>query len=84
MTGIPTAFGKDKCKEWKIDGRCYFDKNGSWYVIPQSFPAALCDPNGYVYFKTENDLKNCTSVVMGVRLHVKGGISKLPFYRKMP
>jgi hypothetical protein len=59
MTGIPTGFGRDLGKEWKIDARCYFHKFGRWYVVPHSFPAALCDPSGFAYFKSEKDLLDC-------------------------
>lgn len=83
MTGKPTAFGRDLCEEWKVDARGYFDKNGKWYDVPLSFPAALCDPKGYALFENEEELKMCSAVKLGVRLHVKGGISKLPFYKQM-
>jgi hypothetical protein len=83
MTGIPTGFGRDLCLEWKVNARGYYHKFGRWYQVPMSFPAALCDPNGYAYFQTEEDLRSCASISIGVRLHVKGSISKLPFYKKM-
>jgi hypothetical protein len=52
-------------------------------MVPMSFPAALCDPKGYLLFRTENDLKTCGAASLGVRLHIDGGISKLPGYKQM-
>ena len=83
MSGVPTAYGRDLRKEWKLDARCYFHKFGRWYQVPLSFPAALCDPKGYALFSTEDDLKNCSGIKIGVRVHVKGSICELPFYKKM-
>jgi hypothetical protein len=82
-TSGKAAFGRDLRREWKLDARCYFHIKGRGYNIPLSFPAALCDPKGYVFFKTEEDLKNCSAITLGARLSVKGGISRLPFYKRM-
>lgn len=83
MTGIPSGFGRDLCKEWGVSARGYFDKNGSWYMWPGSYPAAFCDPNGYVLFSSEDELKKCAAIRRGIRVHVSGGISSLPNYKKM-
>jgi hypothetical protein len=83
MAGLKSNSGRKLCKQWGVNSRGYFDKNGSWYHIPISFPAALCDPKGYVNFPTEAEFKNCSELQIGIDLHVPGGISALNGYKKM-
>ena len=83
MAGVPSAFGRDLVKEWNLNARGYFDKAGSWYHIPASYPAAYCDLDGYVLFKSDTELQSCPQIKIGVDVHVEGGISSLPSYKKM-
>ena len=60
-----------------------YRENGVWYHPLEKFPGALFDANGYVCFKTALEYANCASVKKGPdpnTIHVKGGISSLPFY----
>lgn len=82
MGGIKSNFGRTLCREWGIQARGYFDKNGKWYTPPISFPVALCDPKGYILFKTQKDLLDCGDVSVGQTIHIICGISKLPGYVK--
>ena len=83
MTGTPTNYGRELGKKWNIDARCYFSKSGEWYAPPLSFPLALCDPKGYVYFQNEADLKASPGVQVSARINIPDGISKLPGYKLM-
>jgi hypothetical protein len=47
------------------------------------FPAALCDPNGYVLFKTKEEYENSSFLDIGNRVNARNGIWKIPNYLKM-
>jgi hypothetical protein len=84
MSGLRSDSGKRLCQRWGVPAQGYFDKNGKWYHVPQSFPAALCDPRGYILFRAEKDLAGCAGLAVGKTIHVPSGISKLQGYRRMP
>ncbi len=66
---------------WKIGARqARFRKTGDFYMPLDEFPGALCDPNGYVLFRTEAEYQNCPSLRIGIRLTVPNGISSIPSY----
>jgi hypothetical protein len=89
-SGLPIT-GRDLCREWKVNARCYYHENGTIYDFPLSFPAALCDLSGYAYFETEKDLRTCAGVRVYRRgklsrsecIDVKGTVSGLPSYKRM-
>jgi hypothetical protein len=84
MASLRTGSGRELCKKWKVDARGYYHKDGTWYEVPLSFPAALWDPNGYAYFKTEADLANCNGVTIGAKVNMRHGISSLLSYKRVP
>lgn len=61
-----------------------YHKDGHFYEKLSEFPAALCDPDGYVIFKTEEEYLKNTNLNRGQKLNVLGGISNLPKYTLFP
>lgn len=60
-----------------------YRENGVWYHPLDQFPGVLFDAKGYAFFKTASEYAACDSVKKGPdpnHIHVKGGISSLPFY----
>jgi hypothetical protein len=49
----------------------------------ERFPGAYFDPHGYVLFRTEHEYVSSLYLSIGERVNVKGGISRIPDYRKM-
>jgi hypothetical protein len=88
MSGLKSDFGSRLANEWKIPAsHVLYDKNGKFYMPLERFPGALCDHNGYVLFPSERDYQQCPDVQIGsglnIRVHIRGGISSLPGYRRM-
>jgi hypothetical protein len=60
-----------------------YRENGVWYHSLNEFPGALFDARGYVLFDSAAEYEACDQVKKGPdpnHIHVKGGISSLPFY----
>jgi len=52
--------GKILKAKWDIDAdHVLYREDGKWYHNLNSFPGALCDKNGYVIFKTEDEYRSC-------------------------
>lgn len=80
----PLARGDELILRWGINARqARFHRDGTFYERPTRFPAALCDPNGYVVFETEQEYRNCQHLILGRKLNVHGGISSIPGYQKV-
>ena len=58
----------------------YFSKNGIPYARPDSFPAILFDPDGYVIVNDESSMRNNPYINVGKRVSIPGGISSIPGY----
>ncbi len=80
------ANGKQAIKRWNLPVKqARFHQDGKFYNTLQNFPAALCDPKGYIIFETEEAYKNCNYLKIGAeKINVKGGkevtISNIPGY----
>jgi hypothetical protein len=74
--------GADLIRLWKIDAQqARYNDKGKFYRVLTRFPAALCDPNGFVRF-TQRQYETCDRLEIGVRLNVKGaGITKVDGYK---
>ncbi len=72
------------CAEWGVQvEQPLFGKRGEWYGRLTRFPAALVDPNGYLYLESPESL-NIPGIKIGKQINVqKGGISGLPGYVRM-
>lgn len=76
--------GESLNREWNVGARhALYHKDGTWYMPLERFPGAYFDPNGYVVFTTEHEYVNNPHLSIGERVNVRGGISRLPGYRKM-
>ena len=81
---IRTNSGRNLKDLWKIRAKhVLYHKDGNYYMHLQQFPAALCDPYGYVLFKTEIDYVKSSYLQHGKQLHVPMCISSMPSYFKM-
>jgi len=60
--------------------RAYFSRTSNVYEVPVIFPAALCDPNGYVLLPNPRLLKQCESLRMGGKIIIFGGLKCLQGY----
>lgn len=58
----------------------YFSKTGVPYARPDSFPAVLFDPDGYVIVNDESAMRNNPYINVGKRVSIPGGISSVPGY----
>jgi len=77
--------GKLLQDHWQIDGvkHVLYHKDGTFFENLRDFPGALCDGNGYVIFKTEQEYNNCSYLDIGQKLNVHRGISSIPGYKRM-
>ena len=77
----PMASGSELIKKWNIPVRqARFHRNGNWYEQLTKFPAALCDPKGYVVFETKEEYRNCQQLTLRKQVNVPSGISSIPGY----
>ncbi|MBT4735299.1 MAG: AAA domain-containing protein [Candidatus Marinimicrobia bacterium] len=76
--------GKILKAKWDIDAdHVLYREDGKWYHNLNSFPGALCDKNGYVIFKTEEEYRSCELLKITDSTNttiVPLGISGLPNY----
>jgi hypothetical protein len=76
--------GPQLIRRWNIPVlQARFHRDGIWYEHLTGFPAALCDPDGYIVFETENEYRNCQRLNLGKQVNVPGGISSIPGYKKV-
>ena len=81
----PLTNGDELIKRWQLPVRqARFHRGGRFFMPPTRFPLALCDPDGYVSFPTEEAYKTNPKLSNdGPRLNVRGGISSLPGYTRV-
>lgn len=79
-----TNSGQRLKEEWKIPAQhVLYHKDGNYYNHLLRFPGALCDPRGYVLFKTGQEYHKSPYLQHGQQLHVPNGISSMPGYVRM-
>lgn len=84
MGGYKTNSGEYLKRLWKIQAnQVRYHKDGTFFMPVDKFPAALCDPNGYVLFKTKAEYEKSSFLDIGSRVNVRKGISRIPHYHKM-
>ena len=70
---------------WRIGARhALYHKDGTWYEQLTRFPGALCDPSGYVLFRTEHEFRRCPRLRIGEKVNVDGHLSRIPDYVLVP
>lgn len=81
----PMARGEELIKKWQIHVRqARFHRDGHYYEHLDQFPAAFCDPRGYVIFETEADYRNCPNLHLGAQVNVeRPGIKEIPGYHEV-
>ena len=73
--------GRELNQRWHLRARhVLYHKDGTWYHQLTAFPGALCDPNGYVLFRTEQDFRNCPQLRIDQDVNVRGHVSDIPGY----
>lgn len=76
--------GKSLDREWNVGAKhSLYHKDGTFYMPLKRFPGAYFDSNGFILFKTEKEYVSSPYLSIGKRVNVKGGISRIPGYKKM-
>ncbi len=84
MGGTKTGSGRELNIRWGVGATLSrYHKDGSWFMPLDRFPGALFDTRSYVLFRTEDEYLSCEYLRIGDRLHVSGGISGMPSYKRM-
>jgi hypothetical protein len=79
-----TNSGENLRVMWNIPvSHAYYHKSGRFYMPPRGFPAALCDPNGYVILDSQECLLTDAFSSNDPRVNVRQGISRMPGYVRM-
>jgi hypothetical protein len=61
----------------------YYHRDGTFFMVPNLFPAALADPRGYILFKDEESFFGCSQIGIGQRTNARNGISRIAGYIQM-
>lgn len=84
MGGYRTNSGENLKKQWKIPARqVRYHKDGVFFMPIDCFPAALCDPSGYVLIKDQHELYDNDQIKVGERINVRCGVINLTNYIKV-
>jgi len=84
MGGYRTNSGENLKKVWNIPAeQVRYHKDGTFFMPVDKFPAALCDPDGYILFKTQQEYEKSSFLEIGKRVNVRRGISSISGYVKM-
>lgn len=79
-----TLTGRGLNRKWNVNARhALYHKDGTWYEVLKHFPGALFDPDGYVFFKTEEEYKRSPHLRVALKTNVRNSIKSIPGYRKM-
>jgi 5-methylcytosine-specific restriction enzyme A len=73
--------GRKLNEHWGVGAaHALYHHRGTWYHLLERFPGALFDPNGYVLFRTREELESCPGFSGCGELYVANGIASLPGY----
>lgn len=79
--------GRNLNREWKIGAQhCLYHIGGRFYERLERFPGALCNPNGYILFKTKQEFLNSPYLKIGEKVNVEsrlGDVEGIPGFVKM-
>ena len=82
---MPARIGELLNQRWKIGAQhALYHKDGTWYNQLTRFPGALCDPFGYVLFRTESKFRDCAKLRIGQEVNVNGHLSQIEGYIRLP
>ena len=62
--------------------QCFYHRDGTFYQRLNAFPGALCDPQGYVEFDSEEEFARDSMLNIGKKVNVRNGIYRHPKYRR--
>jgi hypothetical protein len=66
MGGFRTNSGENLKKQWKIPAQqVRYHKDGTFFMPIDRFPAAFCDPDGYIMFNSKQEYENNKQVEIG-------------------
>jgi hypothetical protein len=63
---------------------CLYHRDGTFYERLARFPGALCDPQGWVQFDSEEEFERDPRIKIGRKVNVTHGVFRHPKYRKFP
>ena len=85
-----TGTGEEYNRKWGIGAKqARYHKDGHFYGLLERFPAALCDPQGYVLFQTKEEYQRRDPDYLALgekKCNVRdraAGISGIPGYIKV-
>ena len=62
-----TGTGEEYNRKWGIGAKqARYHKDGHFYGLLERFPAALCDPQGYVLFQTKEEYQRLDPDYLGL------------------
>ncbi len=78
---IKRITGNTLNESWSIGAaQARYSFDGKWYHPLERFPAAFCDPDGYVVFESREDYKRCSQLQLKKDVHAPAGIKSIPGY----
>jgi len=84
MKKYKTNSGENLKKVWHIPANhVRYHKDGTFFMPVDNFPAAFCDPKGYVLFRTKAEYEMSSYIKIGSRVNIRSGISSIPCYIQM-
>ena len=79
-----TNSGENLKKVWHIPAsQVRYHKDGTFFMPVDKFPAAFCDMNGYILFRTKDEYEMSSYIEIGNRVNVRTGLCRIPCYVKM-
>ena len=79
--------GRNLNEKWNIGAKhCLYHIDGHFYQRLEKFPGALCSPNGYVSFQTQQEYSTSPYLIIGEKVNVVselGSIEKFPEFVNM-
>jgi hypothetical protein len=82
--GRRTSSGETLKRAWNIPGRqARHHEGGEFYMPLDEFPAALCDPNGYLLISTATEYLASPYFRIGLRLNLRRPVSRISGYVRM-
>jgi hypothetical protein len=77
--------GRQLQREWNIPAQhVLYHHKGEWFHLLERFPGALCDPDGYVLFDTEEDFRRCPQLKIGKHVKAPQGLKSIRGYTAKP
>lgn len=79
-----TNLGRHLKQVWNIPAQhVLYHHEGTWFHTLECFPGALCDPDGYVVFETEDEFLQCRALRIGKHVRAPDGLKGILGYTQV-